>query len=30
MNTSDTIVDFDAVHHRFGDNVAVERLNLKI
>lgn len=30
MNTSDTIVDFDAVHHRFGDNVAVERLKLKI
>lgn len=30
MNTSNTIVDFEAVHHAFGANVAIERFNLKI
>lgn len=30
MNTSNTIVDFDTVHHAFGDNIAIERFNFKI
>ena len=30
MNTSDTIVDFDKVNHRFGENVVIKDFNLKI